>query len=101
MGHLHFERSGLRPGPLIYVLMTSGAALDGLGAAGGSELVEGAGTVCLDGVFGNEKLRGDLARWQKAADKPDDPVRAAILSGTSDDRIVEPRAPSDSVRNFL
>ncbi|HYL84590.1 MAG TPA: hypothetical protein VE263_10165 [Candidatus Angelobacter sp.] len=30
------------------------AALDGLGGAGGSELVGGAGTVCLDGVFGNE-----------------------------------------------
>jgi len=37
------------------------AALDGLGAAGGSELVEGAGTMSLDGVFGNEKLRGNLA----------------------------------------
>ena len=30
------------------------AALHGLGAAGGSELVEGAGTVSLDGVLGNE-----------------------------------------------
>jgi hypothetical protein len=37
------------------------AALDGLGAARGPELVEGAGTMCLDGVFGNEELRGDLA----------------------------------------
>jgi len=45
------------------------AALDGLGAAGGSELVEGAGTVCLDGVFGNEKLRGDLAIAEAAGDQ--------------------------------
>jgi hypothetical protein len=29
-------------------------------AAGGSQLPKGAGTACLDGVFGNEKLRGDL-----------------------------------------
>jgi hypothetical protein len=36
------------------------AAPDGLGAAGGSELVEGAGAVCLDGVFGNEKLLANL-----------------------------------------
>ena len=28
------------------------AALDGVGAAGGSQLVEGPGTVGLDGVFG-------------------------------------------------
>ena len=48
------------------------AALDGLGAAGGSELVEGAGTVCLDGVFGNEKLRGDLAIAQAAGDQGED-----------------------------
>jgi hypothetical protein len=27
------------------------------------------------------------ARWQKGADKPDDPVREQILSGTSDNRI--------------
>jgi hypothetical protein len=27
------------------------SSLDGLGAARGPELVEGAGTVCLDGVF--------------------------------------------------
>jgi hypothetical protein len=40
--------------------------LDGLGATGGSELVEGAGTVCLDGVFGNEKLRGELAITEAA-----------------------------------
>ena len=37
------------------------AALNGLGATGGSELLEGARTVRLDGVLGNEKLRGDLA----------------------------------------
>ena len=48
------------------------AALDGLGAAGGSELVEGAGTVCLDGVFGNEKLRGDLAIAAAAGDEGED-----------------------------
>src|SRR5258708_1571278 len=48
------------------------AALDGLGAAGSSELVEGAGTMCLDGVFGNEKLRGDLAIAEAAGDQGKD-----------------------------
>jgi len=48
------------------------AALDGLGAAGGSELVEGAGTVCLDSVFGNEKVRGDLAIAEAAGDQGKD-----------------------------
>ncbi len=48
------------------------AALDGLGAAGGSELVEGAGTVCLHGVFGNEKLCGDLAIAEAAGDQGED-----------------------------
>ncbi len=62
-----------------YLRMTSSrqqtqffAALDGLGAAGGPELVEGAGTVCLDGVFGNEKLRGDLAIAETAGDQGED-----------------------------
>ena len=45
------------------------AALAGRGAAGSSELVEGAGTVCLDGVFGNEKLRGDLPIAEAAGDQ--------------------------------
>ena len=45
------------------------AALDGLGTAGGSELVEGAGTVCLYGIFGNEKLRSDLAIAEAAGDQ--------------------------------
>jgi hypothetical protein len=48
------------------------ATLDGLGAAGGSELVEGAGTVGLDGIFGNEELRGDLAIAVAAGDKGED-----------------------------
>ena len=48
------------------------AALYGLSAAGGSQLVEGAGTVCLDGVFGNEKLRGDLAIAEAAGDQGED-----------------------------
>ena len=48
------------------------AALDGLGAADGSELVEGAGTVCFDGVFGDEKLRGDLAIAEAAGDEGED-----------------------------
>jgi hypothetical protein len=48
------------------------AALDGLGAAGGSELVKGAGTVCLDGIFGNEKLCGDLAIAEAAGDQGED-----------------------------
>ncbi len=41
-------------------------------AAGGSELVEGAGAVCLDGVFGDEKLRGDLAIAEAAGDEGED-----------------------------
>src|SRR5215467_6948113 len=45
------------------------AALDGLSASSGSELVEGSGTVCLDGVFGNEKLRGDFAIAEAAGDQ--------------------------------
>ncbi len=48
------------------------AALDGLGAAGGSELVEGAGTVGLDGIFGDEKLGGDLAIAEAAGDQGED-----------------------------
>lgn len=45
------------------------AAPDGLGAAGGPKLVEGARAVCLDSVFGNEKLRGDLAIAETAGDQ--------------------------------
>ena len=45
------------------------AALNSLGAAGGSELVKGAGTVRLDGVFGDEKLRGNLSIAQAAGDQ--------------------------------
>ncbi len=45
------------------------AALDRLGAAGGPELVKGAGTVGLDRVFGNEKLRGDLTIAEAAGDQ--------------------------------
>ena len=48
------------------------AALDGLGATGGSKLVEGAGTVCLDGVFGNEELGGDLTIAEAAGDQGED-----------------------------
>ena len=48
------------------------AALDGLGAAGGAELVEGAGAVGLDGVFGDEELRGDLAIAEAAGDQGED-----------------------------
>jgi hypothetical protein len=48
------------------------AALDGLSAASGSQLVEGAGTVGLDRVFGNEKLRGDLAVAEAPADQGED-----------------------------
>ena len=48
------------------------AALDGLGASDGSQLVEGAGTVCLDSIFGNEKLRGDLAITESAGDQVQD-----------------------------
>ncbi len=48
------------------------AALDGLGTASGSELVEGAGAVCLDGIFGDEKLRGDLAIAEASGDQCED-----------------------------
>jgi hypothetical protein len=48
------------------------AALDSLGAAGGSNLVENAGTVGLDSVFGNEKLGGDLAIAEAAGDQGED-----------------------------
>ena len=48
------------------------AAQDGLGAAGGSQLVEGAGAVGLDGVFGDEELRGDLAVAHAVGDQGED-----------------------------
>jgi len=46
--------------------------LDGLGAARRPELVKGAGTMCFDGVFRNEKLRGDLTIAQAAGDQGKD-----------------------------
>ncbi len=48
------------------------AALDGLGAAGGSEFVKHSGTVCLDSVLGNEELRCDLAIAEAMGDKGED-----------------------------
>ena len=48
------------------------ATLDCLGAAGGSELVEGAGTVSLDGVFRDEEFRGDLTVAETAGDQGED-----------------------------
>src|SRR4051794_7222664 len=48
------------------------AALNGLRTARGSELVECPSTVRLDGVFGNEKLAGDLAITQAAGDQRQD-----------------------------
>jgi hypothetical protein len=48
------------------------AALDGLGAAGSSKLIEGARTVCLNSVFGDEKLRGDLSIAEAAGDQGED-----------------------------
>ena len=48
------------------------AALHGLGAARGSELVEGAGAVGLYGVLGDEKLSGDLAIAEAAGDEGED-----------------------------
>src|SRR5579863_2289126 len=48
------------------------AALDGLGAADGSDLVEDAGAVGLDGVFGDEKLSGDFAIAEAAGDEGED-----------------------------
>ncbi len=48
------------------------AALDGLGAAGGSEFIEGAGTVGLDGVLGDEELGGDFAIAEAAGDQGED-----------------------------
>jgi hypothetical protein len=48
------------------------ATLDGLSAAGGTKLVEGACTVCLDGVLGDEELRGDLSIAEAAGDQAED-----------------------------
>src|ERR1700679_375378 len=45
------------------------AAQNGLGTARSPKLVESAGTVRLHGVFGNEKLRGDLAIAQAAGNQ--------------------------------
>jgi hypothetical protein len=45
------------------------AALDSLGATGSSELLEGACTVRLDCVFGNEQLPGNLAITAAAGDQ--------------------------------
>jgi hypothetical protein len=47
-------------------------ALNGLGTARGSELVEGAGAVGLDGVLGDEELSGDLAVAETAGDEVQD-----------------------------
>ena len=44
-------------------------ALDGLGAAGGSDFIEDAGAVGLDCVFGDEKLRRDFAIAEAARDQ--------------------------------
>ncbi len=48
------------------------AALDGLSAAGGTDLVEDAGAVGLDGVFGDEELGGDFAIAEAAGDEGED-----------------------------
>lgn len=48
------------------------ARLDGLGASGGSEFVEDAGTVSLDGVLGDEKLACNFAVAQAAGDQAED-----------------------------
>src|SRR5437879_5130483 len=48
------------------------AALHGLGAARGSEFVEGAGAVGLYGVLGDEQLSGDLAVAEAAGDEGED-----------------------------
>jgi len=48
------------------------AALDGLGAAGGAEFVEGAGAVGLDGVFRDVELGGDLAVAEALGDQVED-----------------------------
>ena len=53
------------------------AALDGLGATGSPKLLEGARTVRLDGVLGNEELRGDLAIAEAAGNEGED-FRLAI-----------------------
>ena len=65
--------------------------MDSLGAAGGSQFVEGARAVCLDGVFRNEKLRGDLAIAVAAGDQgkdfevkataPKDPILGSGVGG--------------------
>jgi len=48
------------------------AALHGLGAARGSEFVEGAGAVGLYGVLGDEELSCDLAIAETASDEGED-----------------------------
>ena len=48
------------------------AALHGLRAARGSELVEGAGAMGLYGVLGDEELSGDLAIAEAAGDEGED-----------------------------
>ena len=40
---------------------------DRLGSPGGTEFIEGAATVGLDGIFGNEELRGDFAVAEPAS----------------------------------
>src|SRR5271163_3577767 len=67
------------------------AALNGLGAAGGSELVVGAGTVGLDGVFGNEKLGGDLAIAEAAGDQGEN----FELTGRNAERLLAGRIGSE------
>ena len=62
------------------------AALHGLGAARGSQLVEGAGAVGLYDVLGDEELSGDLAIAEAAGDEVEDFELAgcdaeALLSG--------------------
>jgi hypothetical protein len=48
------------------------AAPDALGTTGGSKLVEGTGTVCLDRVLGNEKPRRDLSIAKTMGDQSED-----------------------------
>ena len=55
------------------------AAQDGLGATGGTELLEGARTMRLDRVFGNEKLRRDLAIAEATGDQGKNSSSRAVM----------------------
>src|SRR3954466_4059795 len=56
-------------------------ALNGLGTARGSELVEGAGAVGLPRILGDEELGGDLAVAEPGGDEFKDPELGGVVAG--------------------